>query len=120
MPAMAACGGLATACYLVAALASAPALSLVGCALCGLAVSLLWPGTFSLVARRFPLGGGAMFAVLAMFGDLGAAVGPWMAGAIADVAGTGLRAGLLAGTAFPLAIVATVLGASVRSRARRA
>jgi fucose permease len=120
VPAMAACGALASVCYVLAALASAPVLSLVGCALCGLAVSLLWPGTFSLTARAFPLGGGAMFAVLAMFGDLGAAVGPWVAGATADVAGSGLRAGLLVGTVFPLTIVAITVASTIRTRAPRA
>jgi fucose permease len=117
-PALAACGALATACYLVAALSGAPALSLAGCALCGLAVSLLWPGTFSLTTRAFPFGGAAMFAVLAVFGDLGGAIGPWIAGAVADVAGSGLRAGLLAGTAFPLLVVLTAAG--LRTRGPRA
>jgi fucose permease len=119
-PVMTACGVLATACYLVAALARSGALALVACALCGLAVSLLWPGTFSLTARAFPLGGGAMFAVLAMCGDLGAAVGPWLAGAVADLSAARLRAGLLAGTIFPLAIVVTLTVAALRRRARLA
>jgi fucose permease len=87
---------------------------------CGLAVSLLWPGTFSLTARAFPLGGAAMFAVLAVFGDLGAAVGPWVAGAVADAARAELRAGLLAATAFPLAIVVTATAWRLRTRARPA
>jgi fucose permease len=117
------CGALATGCYLVAALAGNPVVSLLGCALCGLAVSLLWPGTFSLAAARFPLGGAAMFGVLAVFGDAGAAGGPWIAGAVAEAAtntggflhhladllpddgGFGLRVGLLVGTVFPAAIV---------------
>ena len=111
-PALLACGTLATACYLAAALARDPRVSLAGCALCGLAISLLWPGTFSLTARRFPLGGTAMFAILAMLGDAGAAVGPWLAGAVADLSGAGLRAGLLVGSAFPLGVVATVLAYS--------
>lgn len=119
-PVMTASGALAIACYLVAAMARSPALALVACATCGLAVSLLWPGTFSLTARRFPLGGGAMFAVLAMCGDLGAAVGPWLAGIVADLSAARLRAGLLAGTIFPLAIVGTMVGAGLRSRARPA
>jgi fucose permease len=122
-PVMAGCGALATGCYLVAALASNPVVSLCGCALCGLAVSLLWPGTFSLAAARFPLGGAAMFGILAVFGDAGGAGGPWMTGAVAQAAtdtggfwhhlagllpddgGTGLRVGLLIGTIFPLTIV---------------
>jgi fucose permease len=115
-PALLACGTLATACYLTTALARDPRLSLAGCALCGLAISLLWPGTFSLTARRLPLGGTAMFAILAMMGDAGAAVGPWLAGAVADISATGLRAGLLVGTVFPLGVVATALAYGVRAR----
>jgi fucose permease len=132
LPALACCGSLATVCYLVAALSSSPVLSLVGCALCGLAVSLLWPGTFSLAAARFPLGGAAMFGVLAVFGDAGGASGPWITGAVAELAtsgggivaefagivavddGSGLRIGLLIGTAFPATmIVASLLYAAV-------
>jgi fucose permease len=122
VPAIGACGVLATACYLAAGLSTRPAVGLVGCALCGLAVSLLWPGTFSLAARRFPLGGAAMFGVLAMFGDAGAAAGPWLAGAVADATGAGLQAGLLVGTVFPLGVVLTAVAGSVvrRRRAHRA
>jgi len=119
------CGTLATVCYLVTALASHPMISLIGCAGCGLAVSLLWPGTFSLTSRRFPLGGAAMFGVLAVFGDAGAAVGPWMAGALAQASSTagglkrlaavlphdgdsGLRVGILVGTIFPIVLAGVV------------
>ncbi|MFG1965610.1 MFS transporter [Nonomuraea sp. NPDC049028] len=133
LPAVIACGVLATACYLTAALARDPVLSLVGCAVCGLAVSLMWPGTFSLTAARFPLGGTAMFGVLAMFGDAGAAAGPWLAGAVAQGGllgdgavtqegllgdGSGLRAGLLVGTVFPLAIVVVGIAQSLLARRR--
>ncbi len=82
-----------------------PVLAFAGCALCGFAVSLLWPGTFSLASARFPLGGAAMFGVLAVFGDLGAAVGPWTAGAVADSTGGGLSTGLLAGIVVPVTVV---------------
>jgi fucose permease len=114
LPALAGCGVLATACYLVAALA-VPWASLIGCAVCGLAVSLLWPGTYSLSAARFPMGGAAMFGLLAVMGDAGAAVGPWLAGAVADVAGRGsggggLRVGLLVGTVFPVLVVVAAVG----------
>jgi fucose permease len=134
VPALVGCGTLATGCYLTAALASEPGLSLLGCALCGLAVSLLWPGTFSLAAARFPFGGAAMFGLLAVGGDAGAAVGPWLAGAVAeattgtqgmlsvlasllpDTGGAGLRAGLLLGTIFPLGVVATALAYGITAR----
>jgi MFS family permease len=134
VPALIGCGALATFCYLTAALASAPSLSLIGCALCGLAVSLLWPGTFSLAAARFPFGGAAMFGLLAVGGDAGAAVGPWVAGAVADATsgtqgtlsalpvllpdagGAGLRAGLLLGTIFPLGVVVTAIAYGITAR----
>ncbi|MEV0972149.1 MFS transporter [Microtetraspora glauca] len=137
VPAMIFCGALATACYLVVCLSGDPIISLIGCAVCGLAVSLLWPGTFSLASARFPLGGAAMFGMLAVFGDAGGAVGPWIAGAAADAAGTGetvlrriaevlpddggsgLRTGLTVATVFPLIIVVVTLlyGAAARRSA---
>ncbi|QCB95396.1 MFS transporter [Cellulomonas shaoxiangyii] len=131
-PLLAASGVAAAACYVVAATASAPALSLAACALCGLAVALMWPGTFSLTSARFPLGGAAMFAVLALAGDGGATVGPLAAGVLADLthgplaglaaalpddSGTGLRAGLLLSAVVPAAFAVTVL---VSGRARAA
>jgi MFS family permease len=135
-PALVGCGILATGCYLTAALARAPGLSLAGCALYGLAVSLLWPGTFSLATTRFPLGGAAMFGLLAVGGDAGAAVGPWVAGAVAEATigshgpfsalaallpatgGAGLRAGLLVGTVFPLGVVAIAMAYGMTARRR--
>ena len=95
------CGLLAVACYLLAALSPIPALGLVGCALCGLAVGIMWPGTISISARRCPRGGTAMFALLALAGDLGAAIGPLTVGGIADAAGGDLKPGLLVAAAFP-------------------
>ena len=140
IPVLGGCGILATGCYLTAALTSAPEISLVGCACCGLAVSLLWPDTFSLAATRFPFGGAAMFGLLAVGGDAGAAVGPWLAGVVAeattgtqgtrsalaallpDGGNAGLRTGLLLGTIFPLGIVATAVlyGITTRHRVRDA
>jgi fucose permease len=133
VPALVGCGILATGCYLTAALVTDPVLSLMGCALCGLAVSLLWPGTFSLAAARFPFGGAAMFGLLAVGGDAGAAIGPWLAGVVAeattgtqgtlsallpDAGSAGLRSGLLIGTIFPLGIVATAVVYDITARRR--
>lgn len=132
-PLLAASGAAATVCYVVAATATVPVVSLVACALCGLAVALLWPGTFSLTSARFPLGGAAMFAVLALAGDAGGTFGPLGAGLLADAAagplaglaaalpddaGTGLRAGLLLSAVVPLVFAVTVL-VSGRERAGR-
>lgn len=116
------CGGLCICCYLLTVFSPFPLLSLAGCALCGLSVSLMWPGTFSLAAARFPYGGTALFGLLAVFGDLGASLGPWLTGAVSDLSQNlpviqrlasegslpisdlsqiGLRCGLLAAAIFP-------------------
>jgi fucose permease len=94
-PLLAGSGAAAALCYIVAATVDIPIVSLLACALCGLTVSLLWPGTISLTAARFPLGGAAMFAVLALAGDSGGTFGPLAAGALAE-ATTGPLSGLAA------------------------
>ena len=119
-------GLLCVACYLVLCLAPFPGVSLAACAVTGFAVSLFWPGTCSLSSARFPMGGAAMFALLAMFGDIGCSAGPWLAGLVADQAGTGffgwvnealfggesaLKTGILVATVFPLVLVVTVCAA---------
>ncbi len=75
----------AIACYLIVALSPLLALSLAACAICGLAASLMWPGTLVITAEKYPMAGGWMFAILAAAGDIGAAVGPFIAGVITDI-----------------------------------
>jgi fucose permease len=113
----------AAVCYAVAALSPAPVLSLLACSLCGLMVALLWPGTISLTSARFPGGGAAMFAVLALAGDGGGTVGPALAGLLADATqgplaglaamlpadgGSGLRTALLLCGIVPAVFAVTV------------
>jgi MFS family permease len=88
--------------YVVAACSPFPLLSLAGCALCGLSAGVLWPGIFSLAARLFPHGGTAMFALLALAGDAGCALGPGAAGLAAG--GSALNKGLLLAALFPLVL----------------
>lgn len=102
---MLACGILCAICYLTASLSSLPILGLAGCALCGFSVGIMWPGTISISSGKCPGGGTAMFAFLALAGDLGATVGPTMVGGIAEVAGGDLQVGLLIATAFPLILI---------------
>ena len=66
------CGALCAACYLLASLSKSSVLGLAGCALCGVSVGVMWPGTLSISAQKCPKGGTAMFALLALAGDLGA------------------------------------------------
>lgn len=89
--------------FVITAVVPVPAISLLGCALCGLTVSLMWPGMLSLTAAQFPSGGTAMFAIMALGGDLGCAVGPWFTGVVAD--GSSLNMGLLAAIVFPAAML---------------
>ena len=99
------CGLLCVVCYLLAALSPIPIIGLIGCALCGLSVGIMWPGTISISSQKCPKGGTAMFAFLALAGDLGAAVGPTMVGGIADAAGGDLKPGLLFATLFPIVMI---------------
>lgn len=130
------CGGLCVVCYAVTIFAPVPVLSLLGCAFCGFSVSLMWPGTFSMAAATFPCGGTVMFGVMAVFGDIGGAIGPWAAGMVSDlIQGTalaaglseqtgqaltqiGLKSGLLLAIVFPLALLIGV--SCVRKRSASA
>ena len=99
------CGTMCVGCYLLASLSPLPLLGLTGCALCGLAVGIMWPGSISISSQNFPKGGTAMFAFLALAGDLGATVSPAMVGSLAEMAGGNLKAGLLVSTLFPILLV---------------
>lgn len=103
------CSVLCAGCYLLACLSAIPLLALAGCALCGLAVGILWPGSIRLASRTFPRGGTAMFAFLALAGDLGATVSPAMVGSLAQLAGGSLKSGLLAAAAFPVILALSLL-----------
>lgn len=103
------CGVMCTGCYLLAALSAIPLLGLVGCAVCGFSVGIMWPGSISISSRKCPKGGTAMFAFLALAGDLGGTVSPALVGSISEMAGGNLKTGLLAGAAFPVVLAAVLL-----------
>ena len=88
--------------YLLASLSPWPVLALVGCGLCGLSVGMMWPGTFSLAAVACRGGGTALFAFLALAGDLGCMSGPATVGLISDVFGGDMKPALLFAIAFPV------------------
>lgn len=102
-------GALCLVCYLLSALAPLPFLNLVGCAICGFSVGIMWPGTISIASKKIPLGGTAMFALLAMAGDLGGSVGPGIVGFVTQNANDNLKVGMLAGCVFPTVLVLSVL-----------
>ena len=96
------CASLCVFCYLLASLSDSSVLGLTGCSLCGLAVGIMWPGTISISSQKCPIGGTAMFAFLALAGDLGAAVSPAMVGRFSDMAGGNLKVGLFTAVVFPI------------------
>lgn len=102
-------GVLCMVSYLLASLSPHPLLSLVGCGLCGLSVGILWPGAFSLASAACPKGGTAMFALLALAGDLGCSAGPSLVGFVSDAAQGNLKAGLLAAIGFPILLLLGLL-----------
>ena len=89
-------------CYLLASLTGSALLGLVGCAACGFSVGIFWPGTFSVAPGVLPGGGTAMYALMALCGDLGCSGGPTLVGMVANSAGGELRVGLLAALVFPV------------------
>lgn len=103
--AMTICSALCIGSYLLAALTRVPVFALAGCAVCGFSVGIFWPGTFSLSAACLPSAGTAMYALMALAGDVGCSAGPTIVGMIADKFGGELRAGLLAALVFPVAIL---------------
>ena len=106
---MLACGVMCAGCYLLASLSPFPILGLAGCALCGLAVGIMWPGSISISSQNCPRGGTAMFAFLALAGDLGAMVSPAMVGGLSEMAGGNLKTGLLVATIFPVILVSGLI-----------
>ncbi len=105
---MTASGILCVICYLMASLSSNPVIGLIGCVLCGFSVAIMWPGTISISSKKFPNGGTAMFALLAMAGDLGGGVGPAIVGRITQYADDNIRVGMGAGLIFPVVLVIMV------------
>lgn len=92
---------LCIASYLCIAIVPSPVISLIGCAVCGLSVGIMWPGSFSKAAAILPRGGTAMFALLALGGDVGCSSGPTLVGVVSSAFSDNLKLGILAGIIFP-------------------
>ena len=96
--------------YLGISLLPVPQLSLAACAVCGLSVGIMWPGTFSKASAALPKGGTAMFALLALGGDVGCSGGPTLVGMVSSALGDNLQRGILAGVVFPALLLAGIVG----------
>lgn len=107
--AMIASGVLCIVSYLLAALSPIPALGLVGCALAGFSVGIFWPCALSIGASSIRGGGVALFAMLALFGDVGCTTGPTLVGMVSDAFGGRLNVGILFSLVFPVLLIVSVL-----------
>ncbi len=100
---------LCVAGYLVISLSPSPWLSLIGCGVVGFSVGIMWPGTFSVAAANSRSGGTAMFALLALGGDLGCAAGPTLVGTMTGVLDGDIKRGMIFGVVFPIALIITLI-----------
>ena len=91
--------------YLLISVFPVAAFGIVGCAICGLSVGIMWPGTFSIAAASMKRGGTAMFALLALAGDLGCSSGPTFVGFISGHMDNNLKVGVLAALVFPVFLI---------------
>lgn len=101
--------GLCIISYLGISLLPIPQLSLIACALCGLSVGIMWPGTFSKASKALPKGGTVMFALLALGGDVGCSGGPTLVGFMSSHMNGNLKMGILAGIVFPVLLLVGIL-----------
>ncbi|MBE7718768.1 MFS transporter [Lacrimispora indolis] len=102
---MIASGILCIGSYFLISLSPFPALGLLGCGLCGLSVGIMWPGAFSMASASLRGGGTAMFAFLALAGDLGCSGGPSFVGIVSGYFGDNLKIGILGAVLFPVILV---------------
>ena len=106
-------GALCVACYLMASISANPVMGLIGCIFCGFSVGIMWPGTISISSKTFPTGGTAMFALLAMAGDLGGSIGPAIVGRVTQFAGDNIRVGMRIGLIFPTVLILMLIIISI-------
>ena len=95
--------------YLGISLFPIPLFNLIACAVCGLSVGIMWPGTFSKASAALPKGGTAMFALLALGGDIGCSGGPTLVGMVSGTLGDNLKMGILAGIIFPVLLLMGII-----------
>lgn len=95
--------------YLGISLFPIPLFNLIACAVCGLSVGIMWPGTFSKASAALPKGGTAMFALLALGGDIGCSGGPTLVGVVSGAFGDDLKMGVLAGIIFPVLLLTGII-----------
>ncbi len=113
------CGIITVIGYLTVALVPNPYISLIGCGIIGFGVGIFWPGTLSLSSKKLPYGGTAMFALLALSGDVGCALGPALAAWVSELQGLNFsKLGLLACIIFPIIISVATFVMIIKKKAK--
>ena len=100
---------LCIAAYALISFSKSPVPALAGCGLCGFAVGIMWPGTFSMASAALPRGGTGLFALLALAGDLGCSLGPALVGTVSDCLGDDLKRGIVSASLFPVLLTVCLL-----------
>ena len=100
---------LCIGCYLVASLSQNPYVALLACGICGFSVGIFWPGTFSVAAQKIPTGGTAMYAFMALAGDVGCSAGPSVVGFVANANEGNLKLGIAFAIVFPVIMLIGIL-----------
>lgn len=103
------CAIVAVCGYGMVSLIPNPYVALIGCGVIGVGVGLFWPGVLSVSSKNIPTGGTAMFAILAVCGDIGCSSGPQLAAVVSEIEGAGLSMGLLSCMVFPLIIAISMV-----------
>lgn len=102
--------------YLLISLVSIPAISLIGCAICGFSVGILWPGTFSKASAAIKNGGTVLFAMLALAGDVGCSTGPTLAGFMSGLFNDNLKIGILFAIIFPCLMLLSLFLSQIKKK----
>lgn len=102
--------------YLVISLVPIPAISLIGCAICGFSVGILWPGTFSKASAAIKNGGTVLFAMLALAGDVGCSTGPTLAGFMSGLFNDNLKIGILFAIIFPCLMLLSLFLSQIKKK----
>ena len=106
------CSVLCTLAYIIMVFVPNKYIALAAVGLVGFSVGIMWPGALSLASVRFPLGGTALFAYMAIFGDIGCTFGPATAAFFSENTSffaSPLKSGILSCTIFPVTVIVLTL-----------
>jgi fucose permease len=102
--------------YIIISLSPWPLLSLIGCGICGFSVGILWPGTFSISSSILKKGGTALFAFLALAGDVGCSLGPTIVGRLSSIFNDNIKIGILFSSIFPILLIIGIILSGINKK----